>query len=110
MRHSVREVSGTWVVAFDGDVDLEHSPEARRVLLEYVDRGQGLLVDLSGVAYMDSSGVASLVEAYQRSRKKGTAFALVSVNTPALRVLELARLDRVFTIHGTLEDALHGDA
>ena len=110
MQHKVRQESGTWVVAFEGEVDLEHSPEARRVLLECVGRGGGVLVDLSGVTYMDSSGVASLVEAYQRSREAAAEFALVSVNAAALRVLELARLDRVFTIHETLEEALRGRA
>ncbi len=106
MEHHVREQGGLQIVAFEGDVDLEHSPAARAVLLEAVERGSGVLVDLSGVGYMDSSGVASLVEAYQESKKRGARFALVAVNPPALRVLELARLDRVFTIHASLEEAL----
>ncbi len=106
MDHHVREQGGLQIVAFEGDVDLEHSPAARAVLLEAVERGSGVLVDLSGVGYMDSSGVASLVEAYQESKKRGARFALIAVNPPALRVLELARLDRVFTIHASLEEAL----
>ncbi len=106
MEHHVREQGGLQIVAFEGDVDLENSPAARAVLLEAVERGSGVLVDLSGVGYMDSSGVASLVEAYQESKKRGARFALVAVNPPALRVLELARLDRVFTIHASLEEAL----
>jgi anti-sigma B factor antagonist len=110
MQHSVTDREGTLVVAFEGEVDLENSPAARRVLLESVERGGDVLVDLSGVGYMDSSGVASLVEAYQESKKRGARFALVAVNAPALRVLELARLDRVFTIHETLEEALRGGA
>ncbi len=106
MEHHVREQGGLQIVAFEGDVDLENSPAARAVLLEAVERGSGVLVDLSGVGYMDSSGVASLVEAYQESKKRGARFGLVAVNPPALRVLELARLDRVFTIHATLAEAL----
>ena len=106
MEHHVREQGGLQIVAFEGDVDLENSPAARAVLLEAVERGSGVLVDLSGVGYMDSSGVASLVEAYQESKKRGARFALVAVNPPALRVLELARLDRVFTVHASLEEAL----
>ncbi len=106
MEHHVREQGGLQIVAFEGDVDLEHSPAARAVLLAAVERGSGVLVDLSGVGYMDSSGVASLVEAYQESKKRGARFALIAVNPPALRVLELARLDRVFTIHASLEEAL----
>jgi anti-sigma B factor antagonist len=110
MEHAMREEEGALVVSFSGDVDLEHSPRAREVLLGAVARGQRLLVDLSRVSYIDSSGVASLVEAFQASRRLGQVFALVSVNTPALRVLELARLDRVFTIYATLAEGLHAPA
>jgi len=106
MEHSVREEGAVLVAAFQGEVDLENSPKAREVLLECVGRGRKVLVDLSGVTYIDSSGVASLVEAFQRARKSGLEFGLVSVNSSALRVLELARLDKVFPIHATLADGL----
>jgi len=106
MEHSVREEGGAAIASFRGDVDLEHSPKAREVLLDLVGRSRKVLVDLSGVNYIDSSGVASLVEAFQRAKKAGVDFALVSVNAPALRVLELARLDKVFTIHASVADGL----
>ena len=75
MEHTVREEQGNVVVSFKGDVDLEHSPTAREVLLKCVGEGQDVFVDLSAVSYIDSSGVASLVEAFQASKKKGTRFA-----------------------------------
>ena len=109
MEHAVREERGALIVSFEGEVDLEHSPRAREVLLECIDRGQTLLVDLSGVTYIDSSGVASLVEAFQKAKKKGTGFALAAVNPAARRVLELARLDKVFKIHATVAEGLDGD-
>ena len=96
------------MVSFEGDVDLEYSPTARKVLLDSVKQRRDVLVDLSRVSYIDSSGVANLVEAFQLSRKNGTGFALVSVNAAAMRVLALARLDKVFTIHASLEDGLDG--
>ncbi len=110
MEHTVREEKGNLIVAFEGDVDLEHSPKAREVLLGCVARGQDVFVDLSAVSYIDSSGVASLVEAFQASKQKGAQFALVAVNAAALRVLELARLDKVFTIHETLPEGIRGGA
>lgn len=106
MEHETREHGATRVVAFRGEVDLEHSPVAREVLLGAVEAGAPLVVDLSGVSYIDSSGIASLVEAFQEARKRGTGFSLAAVSTSALRVFELARLDQVFTIHPTLEAAL----
>jgi anti-sigma B factor antagonist len=59
------------------------------------------------VTYIDSSGIASLVEALQDARKRGSRFALVSVSEAVHRVLQLARLDKVFAIHASLADALY---
>jgi anti-sigma B factor antagonist len=94
------------VITLSGDVDLESSPRARTVLLECVGQKRTVLVEMSGIAYIDSSGVASLVEAFQSARKAGSRFALVAVSDAALRVLQLARLDRIFSIHPSLDDAL----
>lgn len=109
MEHEVKEEQGKLVVALRGDVDLGSSPAAREVLLACVGKGRDVVVDLSGVAYIDSSGVASLVEAFQSARRKGSRFGLAAVSDSALRVFRLARLDKVFTIHGTVADGLgHG--
>ena len=106
MNHDINEEGGAVIVALEGDVDLQSSPDARKVLLECVARKKPVLVDLSGVGYIDSSGVASLVESLQTARKGGSTLVLVSVSDGALRVLELARLDKVFTICDTIEDGL----
>ncbi len=106
MNHEIKEESGAVIVALEGDVDLQSSPYARQVLLECVDRKKPVLVDLSGVGYIDSSGVASLVESLQIARKSGSNLILVAVSEGALRVLQLARLDKVFTICDSLEDGL----
>lgn len=106
MEHETTEAGPAVIVAFTGDVDLQTSPQARQALLEAVGRGKPLVVDLSGVGYIDSSGVASLVEALQASKKAGQTFALAAASEGALRVLKLARLDRVFAIHDSLDGAL----
>ncbi len=106
MKHRIRDENGATVVAFEGDVDLESSPEARKILLESLSKASSLLVDLSAVTYIDSSGVASLVESFQSARKAGRHFALVAVSGSVLSVLRLGRLDKVFTIYDTLEDGL----
>jgi anti-sigma B factor antagonist len=106
MEHNIREEASAVVIAFEGDVDLESSRQAREVLLECVGRKRALLVDLSQVTYIDSSGVAALVESFQSARKGGTTFALAAVSDAAMRVLQLARLDKVFTIFDSVEDGL----
>lgn len=107
MEHQIKEEQGSHIVLLRGEVDLESSPKARQIMLEAVGKGDRILVDLASVTYMDSSGIASLVEAFQRAKKNDVAFALVSVSPAVLRVLNLARLDQVFTIHDNLESALN---
>ena len=106
MEYSKREERGAQIVSFTGDIDLQSSPDVRKVLLSAVDEGSTVLVDLSGVDYIDSSGVASMVESFQNARKKNQEYVLVSVSEAAMRVLQLARLDRVFTISDSVDDAL----
>ncbi len=106
MKHETTEKDGACVVAFEGDMDLDSSPGARKALLDTVAKGKPIVVDLSQVGYIDSSGVASLVEALQAARKKGVGFSLAALSEAAGRVLQLARLDKVFTIHGTVDDAV----
>lgn len=108
MNISVREDRGFVVMTLEGEADLQHTPSLRKSLLEAVSGGRPVVVDMSQVSYIDSSGVASLVEAYQAARKKGFAFSLAGLSPAALRVLQLARLDRVFTIHSTLDAAIGG--
>lgn len=106
MECSTRVEGGVSVVSLHGDIDLETSPKLRKSLLDGVDARAGVLVDMAGVSYIDSSGVASLVEAFQAARKNRTSFGLVAVSAPAMRVLQLARLDGVFAIHTTLAEGL----
>ncbi|MGD2137058.1 MAG: STAS domain-containing protein [Gammaproteobacteria bacterium] len=106
MRYEIKEKQGACVIAFMGEVDLESSPEAREVLLKCFGNASNVLVDLSEVTYIDSSGVASLVEALQASKKAGSRFALAAASEPTRRVLELARLDKVFAMYDSVEEGL----
>jgi anti-sigma B factor antagonist len=98
MEHVTERQPEVTVVRLKGDIDLQHSPEARKVLLAAVKDGKPVVVDLSEVGYIDSSGVASLVEGLQQARKAGNSLALAAVSEGAMRVLHLARLDKVFVI------------
>jgi anti-sigma B factor antagonist len=93
------------IVHLQGSVDLEHAPDVRRRLLAAVALERNVLVDLSAATYIDSSGIACLVEALQKARGKGYDLCLVAVSMQARRVLELARLDMVFLIHDDLAAA-----
>ena len=98
MSCDVTERDGTLLVDLSGSVDLEHADGVRTALLDCIEKKRDIRVNLAGVDYIDSSGIATLVEAFQLAKENGTAFVLAAVSAQALRVLKLARLDTVFTI------------
>lgn len=106
MELKIREEGGYAVIELSGEVDLSCSPEARKQILACLKEKRHLLVDLSAVSYIDSSGVASLVEGYQTAKKQKLKFALVGVSKSAMSVLQLARLDKVFPIHNSVAEGI----
>ncbi|MBL4616042.1 MAG: STAS domain-containing protein [Magnetovibrio sp.] len=106
MEISISEQDGVQVVAVCGEVDLSTSPQVREALLGCIKGGSSVVVNLSAVSYIDSSGVASLVEAFQTAKSKGLGFALAQISETPMRVLKLARLDQVFVIHDTVDEAV----
>ncbi|MCP5202385.1 MAG: STAS domain-containing protein [Gammaproteobacteria bacterium] len=109
MAYEVMNQNGYDVVLLTDDVDLSCSPEARKAILACLERGRDTLVDLTAVTYIDSSGVASLVEGFQTAKKKNLKFGLVGVSEAAMSVLELARLDKVFPIHASVAARVEAD-
>jgi anti-sigma B factor antagonist len=109
MQYGTRAAGTYTVLELKGEVDLSCSPDARKQILQCLDSGRSLLVDLSAVTYIDSSGIASLVEGFQSAKKRGLKFGLVGVSPAAMGVLQLARLDMVFPIHASAEERLRAD-
>lgn len=109
METRTRTEGGYTVLELEGEVDLSCSPQARDEILETLKSGKNLLVDLASVSYIDSSGVASLVEGYQTAKKRKLKFGLVGVSQSALGVLKLARLDKVFPIHASVAERIQAD-
>ncbi len=82
-----------------GEVDLYTSPDLRSAILKAVRKAKERVeVDLAGVEYMDSSGVATLVEGFKKANESCKVFALVAPSDSVMKVLQLAKLDGVFQI------------
>lgn len=106
MKQCSTETQGDWtVVRLGGEVDLSWSQQVRRAVLDALGTSQQVAVDLAQVSYIDSSGIAALVEGFQSARGKGQRFVLIEASDAVLAVLRLARLDKVFSIHASIEAA-----
>ena len=87
------------LIRVQGDVDMLTSPDLRDSLVPFFKPGtRGIVVDLSGVTFMDSSGIATLVEGLQWSRKQERKFVLASPGQTVMNALSLTKLDKIFTI------------
>lgn len=106
MTATVRSEGAYAIVSLSGEIDLHTSPVARKLILGCLRDGLPTLVDLAAVAYIDSSGVASLVEGFQLARQRQLDFGLVGVGAAALNVLKLARLDQVFPIYASAQERI----
>ena len=103
----------TIVLSVSGEVDIVRSPGLQTSLQDAIGQvpGKGaVIVDLSGVSYMDSSGVATLVRGLQLSRKKGVGLVLCSLQDRVRSIFEIARLDTVFPIASTFDEAVEAAA
>jgi anti-sigma B factor antagonist len=95
------------IVALQGEVDMHVSPQVRDALLSVFEKNtKGILVDLSEVPFMDSSGIATLVEGLRWSKNEGTRFILVGLQDNVSHTLKLAKLDSFFEIFPSQEEAL----
>lgn len=98
---------GAVIIVPEGDVDLSRSPVLRNSLKQALNaKPKRLVVDLGLVDYMDSSGVATLVEALQIARRANSRMVLCGMKDRVRSIFEIARLDTVFTIANSRDAAM----
>ncbi len=110
MELSTRQIDTATILDVVGDITLYNSPNVRKVLLDLLKgkRAPRVIVNLEKVRYIDSAGVASLVEGLKISRDLKSEFALYGLTRTTREVLELTRLIKVFDVYETEEEALRG--
>lgn len=93
-------------LSLNGEIDLSRSPELRVALLDAVkSKPSRLVLDMAGVTYMDSSGVATLVEALQKVNAHGGKLVLCGLQVKVKSIFQIAKLDTIFTIVDDIETA-----
>jgi anti-sigma B factor antagonist len=106
MKTATREQTGSTIIDVTGDIDMGTSPGLRKTLLESLKKTPRLVVNMREVKYVDSSGIASLVEVLREARSKEKRLVLFGLNADVREVLQLTRLARIFEIRETEEEAL----
>jgi anti-sigma B factor antagonist len=100
-----------FVIHVEGEVDMSTSPELREAMLPLFDKAPShIVVDLSGVPYIDSSGIATLVESLKLSREGGVRFTIAGAKSSVEAVFELAYLKEIFEMVPSAEGLWEGEA
>jgi anti-sigma B factor antagonist len=95
------------VLPLEGEIDLHVSPNIAASLQTMIEKKPPkLIVDLARVTYIDSSGLAALIEGMQNVQEYGGKFALAGLQEPVRTIFEIARLDQVFRIFPNVNAAL----
>ncbi len=100
---------GVRTIAVRGELDLSTAPELEGPLEETLDSGEGsILIDLSQCEFIDSTGIALIVRAWQRldSGENGRPLVICSDNEQVRRVLEITGLELSIPVHATRDEAL----
>src|SRR5947208_437527 len=107
MEHHIEEQSGVTVIRLSGPIDVSQAIELRDLLGERISgAGAKVLVDLSGVPLIDSSGIGILVTAHRRAAESGAGFAVAGASSSVARVFELTRANKLLRILPTVEEGV----
>jgi anti-sigma B factor antagonist len=97
----------THVIAVTGEIHVSTAPEFSRRLNAAIARGKtAVVLDLTGVEFIDSTGLSVLLNGLRRVTRQRGRMAIVCTNPTVLRLFEITRLDSTFDIHATREEAI----
>ncbi len=100
------ERNGWAVATVAGEIDAYSAPRLREALVEMIDGGaRRVLVDLEGVGFMDSTGLASLVAALKHIRSAEGELRVAGLGSNVAKVFEICGLNGVFSVHTNLDEA-----
>lgn len=107
MEHTIRNEEGVTVISIGGPIDVSKALELRNLLGEQVAAaGQKVLLEMSGVPLIDSSGIGVMVSAHRRAEQAGAAFALAEPSEAVAKVFALTRTDRLLSIYPSVAEGV----
>jgi len=102
---STRECDGWVVVTLRGELDVTDAASVATALAAVAARDRELIIDLAGLDFIDSSGLAALARARKHARQAGGDLLLAAPQRQVLRILTLTRLTDVFSVHAGVQEA-----
>jgi anti-sigma B factor antagonist len=103
---SIRDVGNAKVVEVEGEVDLGTSPIFRRTLFDTLRAAAKVAVNLTAIRYIDSSGIATLIEALKDSQRQNKEFVLFGLSPAVEEVFRLTHVIRIFQVFASEQEAL----
>lgn len=104
---SIREREGLKILDAAGEIDIFTAPRFKSAVYDVISRGQKqLIINMEQVAYMDSSGFGALLSATKQLRPEGGKVNLVKCNRSISRMLRITRLDTIFGVYSSEEEAM----
>jgi anti-sigma B factor antagonist len=99
--------SRTHVIAVSGEIHVSTAPQFSRRLNDAIGQGKtAVVLDLSDVTFIDSTGLSVLLNGLRRVTRRGGRMAIVCTNPTVLRLFEITRLDTTFDIVGSREEGV----
>ncbi|CAM5290127.1 STAS domain-containing protein [Streptomyces pseudogriseolus] len=98
--------AGPYVLEVSGELDHHTAPLLAEAVNDAPFGPYGVVLDLSGLTFCDSSGITVFVSAHRRSRAQGSQLSLAGVAPAQMRILRMVGLDEVFTFHAGVDEAL----
>lgn len=97
------------ICALEGEININNSPDLRKVFDEFIKRNEKkVLIDFTNVTYIDSSGLATLIEMLQRMKKIGGRMRFSNMDQKVKNIFEITKLHKLFEIFDNRESAIQG--
>jgi anti-sigma B factor antagonist len=110
MKTSVRDQGIVRIVSVEGDIDLGNSGDLRKILFDALRDSGKLALNLSAIRYIDSSGIATLIEVLRESKRVNKDLVLFAMSPAVRDVFKLTHVIKIFQVYETEEQALGGAA
>lgn len=98
---------GYTVLELSGEVDVLSAPKLKETIIEHItNKAQLIIVDLTEVEYLDSTGLGTLIGSLKRTREAKTRLSIVGMNARLRRLFDITGIDKIFLIYDSVEQAV----